>query len=219
MTRRLASLALLAATAAPANSGGLYQIDGALDSGGGPASSPSYALQQTLPSLPSSASSPAYSLLLGFTSLLDPASSGAGPAAFAAWQTAYFGGPLEPEAGPYADPDHDLVPNLLEFAFNLPPFLPSSPLAVPGASGGLPWFHEETIDGARYLMVDFIRRKNAGRFFPESSPQLATWTPATYTVHSGPIPAAPAYERLQLRLGLPLQPGPPAFHRLAVIIQ
>lgn len=213
-------LALLAAAAAaPAGSGGPYQVDGALDSGGGPTAAPSYALQQALPTWGGQSSSSAYALLLGFTGLLDPASSGAGPAAFAAWQTAFFGGPGEPDAGPYDDPDRDLVPNLLEFAFNLSPFAAGTPLVGPGTTGGLPCFREEIIDGSPYLTLEFIRRKNAGRFLPESSLQLATWAPALSEVLSGPTPVAPAYERLKLRLGRPLAASGRAFYRLAVAIQ
>ena len=176
-------------------------------------------MQQALSSWGGSAASGPYFQLGGFTGLLDAASSGAGPAAFAAWQTAFFGSPSEPEAGPYGDPDGDLVPNLLEFAFNLSPFVPGSPLAGPGTTGGLPCFREEIIDGAPYLTLEFIRRKNAGRFLPESSLQLATWAPALYAVLSGPTSVAPAYERLKLRLGLPFAAGGRAFYRLAVAIQ
>jgi hypothetical protein len=38
-------------------------------------------------------------------------------------------------------------------------------------------------------------------------------------VLSGPVSVNGAYERLKLRLGLPIQPGLKVFYRLAAIIQ
>lgn len=220
MIRRLAILLTgITAAAAQVRQGGVYQIQSeSLDSGGGASGAGNYALQQTLPALGGTASGGVYTLMSGFAGQLDSGGTGSGPAAFLAWQTVFFGGPGEPEAGPYDDPDQDGVVNLLEFAFNLSPFLASTALALPGATGGLPWIREEEINGVSYFTMDYIRRKNAGDFQPQTSTGLMAWTPSVFTVLSGPVSVNGAYERLKLRLGSPIQPGDRIFHRLAAII-
>jgi hypothetical protein len=67
--------------------------------------------------------------------------------------------------------------------------------------------------------MDYIRRKNAGDFQPQTATALTAWTPAVFSVLSGPVSVNGAYERLKLRLGLPIQPGLKVFYRLAAIIQ
>jgi len=211
----------VAMAGAQVRQGGVYQIQSeSLNSGGGPAAGGNYAVQQTLPVFGSPASGGAYALLSGFAGQWGTGGgTGSGPAAFAAWQTAIFGGPSDSEAGPYLDPDGDGIPNLLEFAFNLPPLTAGTPLAVPGTLGGLPWVREEVLDGARYFTMEYVRRKNAGSFQPEVSHDLESWTPAGYTVLSGPVSVSGAYERMKLRLGTPIQPGEKVFYRLKALIQ
>ena len=213
-------LAGTATAGAQVRQGGVYQIQSeTLDSGGGGAAAGAYAVRQALPALGAAAGAGVYSILSGFTGQLGSGGTGAGAAAFASWQTALFGGPSGPGAGPYDDDDRDGVPNLLEFAFNLSPFVSSTALADSGTAGGLPQIREELLGGERYMTMEFIRRKNAGLFYPEASATLSTWTPATFTVLSGPDVVTPVYERMKLRLGSPVQPGAPLFYRLMVIIQ
>lgn len=200
--------------------GGVYQITGeTLNSGGGSTAGGNYALQHTLPVLGGSATGGTYSILSGFTGQLGSSGTGSGPAAFLAWQTAVFGGPGVPGAGAQEDPDQDGIPNLLEFAFNLPPESPGTPLALTGATGGLPWIREEEIGGQPYFTMEYIRRKNAGEFVPQSSRTLTSWGPSTFTVLSGPVSISGAYERIKLQLGSPIQPGEKIFHRLQAVIQ
>ena len=117
------------------------------------------------------------------------------------------------------DPDHDGVPNLLEFAFNMQPFTASTALAAPGTTGGLPFVREEEVDGAVYLTMEVVQRKNAGLFQPQTSTELGVWAPAEFSVMSGPVSVNSAYERVKLRLGSPVQPGGRVFYRMNAIIQ
>ena len=216
----IAGWATMASAGAQVRQGGVYQIQSeSLDSGGGGAAAGAYAVQQALPALGAKASGGAYSILSGFSGQLGTSSTGSGPAAFTAWQTAIFGGPAEPDAGPFDDPDGEGIPNLLEFAFNLSPLGAGTAEVTPGSRGGLPRIREESFPEGTFLTMEYIQRKNAGLFFPESSPQLEVWTPAAYSVLSGPVSVSPAYERMKLRLGAALQPGQKLFYRLAVIIQ
>lgn len=213
-------LALVTVASAQIRQGGVYQIQSeSLDSGGGPSAAGPYALQQVLPHLGASASGGAYTVLSGFAGQWGTSGTGAGPAAFLAWQTVFFGGPAEPGAGPQDDPDRDGIPNLLEFAFNLHPQTPGTALALPGASGGLPWIREEVLEGQRYFIMDYIRRKNAGDFIPQAATGLDHWAPASYVTLSGPTSISGTYERLSLRLGPPISPGAKVFYRLNAVIQ
>ena len=216
-------LLLSAAGLAPAQvrQGGAYQITaGILDSGGGLSAAGPYSFRQSFPALGSPASGGVYALTAGFTAQLGGSGgTGSGPAAFLVWQNALFGGPSEPGAGTFDDTDRDGIPNLLEFAFNLSPFISATPLAEPGTTGGLPLIREELFGPDRYITMEFIQRKNAGTFQPQVSGTLASWAPATSSVLSGPDPVTPVYERVKLRLGPPLQSGSPVFYRLAVLIQ
>lgn len=222
---RLSFLMLLPVSLAPVSAqvrqGGVYQIQAdTLNSGGGAASGGNYAVQATLPPLAGNAASASYALSAGYTAQLGgTGGTGAGPAAFLAWQTAIFGGPAEEGAGAQQDPDGDGIVNLLEFAFNLPPTTAGTPLALTGATSGLPWIREEELDGQRYFTMEVIRRKNAGLFQPEVSTTLGNWVPADHLILSGPTSVSGAYERIKFRLGAPIQPGQKVFYRLNVIIQ
>jgi hypothetical protein len=64
------------------------------------------------------------------------------PANLAEWKTAYFGDPNSPNAADNADPDHDGIPNLLEYAMGSNPLSTgsaSTPLSTP--NGGFFDFH------------------------------------------------------------------------------
>ncbi|MDB6071239.1 MAG: hypothetical protein JWL81_2410 [Verrucomicrobiales bacterium] len=214
------SACAVAVAGAQVRSGGVYSIQSeTLDSAGGPSAAGVYSVRQTVRDLGGAGSGGAYSFFQGFSGQLGGGASGAGPAAFAAWQTVFFGGPGEPDAGPMEDPDHDGVPNLLEFAFNMPPFTASTALAAPGTTGGLPFVREEEVDGAVYLTMEVVQRKNAGLFQPQTSIGLGVWAPAGYSVMSGPVSVNSAYERVKLRLGTPVQPGDRVFYRMNAIIQ
>jgi hypothetical protein len=216
----LAAATSLTIAGAQVRQGGVYQIQSeSLDSGGGASAAGPYAVQQVLPAIGASASGGVYTLLSGFAGQLGSGGSGSGPAAFLAWQTAIFGGPAEPGAGSQEDPDFDGIPNLLEFAFNLNPETPGTPLALPGATGGVPWIREEELDGQRYVTMEYIRRKNAGDFIPQASTGLTSWLPADFIILTGPTSISGAYERLKLRLGPPVQPGGKVFYRLNAVIQ
>ena len=119
---RVLSMLLVGAVSASAQvrQGGVYQIQAeTLDSGGGASSGGNYSARQSLPALGAMAGGGLYSVLSGFTGQLEGGGAGAGAAAFASWQTVLFGGPAGPGAGPYDDPDHDGIPNQVEFSFNL----------------------------------------------------------------------------------------------------
>ncbi len=217
----IAVLTVLAAgSLAQVRQGGVYQIGSEiLDGGGGAASGGNYRAEQSLGVPGGLSSGGVFAVAAGFIAQGGSGGSGSGPLAFAAWQTAIFGSPAGPGAGATEDPDGDGVSNLLEFAFNLPPLSAGVPLALPGATGGLPWIREEESGGDRYITMEFIQRKNAGLFLPETSENLSGWAPAPSVVLSGPEAVTPVYERVKLRVGGPIRPGAPTFHRLRALIQ
>jgi hypothetical protein len=102
--------------------------------------------------------------------------------AFEDWQAEQFTAGEFADAtisGPAADPDHDGVNNLLEYAFALDP--------MDASRAGLPAIGTARVDGADYLTISFTRRKTAGDlvYTIEASDDLAGWTtltPAEQTV-------------------------------------
>lgn len=73
---------------------------------------------------------------------------------------------------PSADPDHDTISNLLEFALNLNPLRhDASPLVTGTGLGGLPVFAVETVGDQRLMSFEFVRRKASTapgiRYLPE----------------------------------------------------
>lgn len=88
----------------------------------------------------------------------------------ASWRATHFAGPdlLDADVGvPMADPDGDGMPNLVEYAFNTDPLVPSAS----------PWKAViEEISGQKRFSVEFLRRKSTTNpqitYVPEFSPTL-----------------------------------------------
>ena len=66
-----------------------------------------------------------------------------------------------PNSDPAADPDHDGVPNLTEFAYNMDPNVADPFPLKPGGKAGLPAPYLVPVTGGNALEVEFIRRKAA----------------------------------------------------------
>lgn len=223
--------ALTLASAAPSplaaqvRQGGPYQIQAeSLNSGGTAVSGGTvYSQTATLSSLAGTASSPEYTLLSGFTAQLGAGGgtgTGEGKVAFAAWQTAIFGGTTDPSAAAAADPDGDGVANLLEFMFNLDPLAPGRPVLAAGTGGsGLPLIREETLGGVRFITVEYIRRKNSGVQTVQETANLQTWGAAAFTALGSPAAVSPAYERVKLLVTPAISSGAPRFVRLSITVQ
>jgi len=100
----------------------------------------------------------------------------------ATWRATHFSGPeiVDEDIGvPLADPDGDGAANLIEYAFNTDPNVPSSAPLTPGSgTSGLPAVLLENIGGTDRLTIDFVRRKSASNpqitYHPEFSGDLAT---------------------------------------------
>ncbi|MDB6133497.1 MAG: hypothetical protein JWM59_1740 [Verrucomicrobiales bacterium] len=222
-----AALMLAAAPllSAQVRQGGPYQIQAeSLNSGGTAVSGGTvYSQTATLSSLAGTASSPKYTLLSGFTAQLAAGGStgtGEGQVAFAAWQTAIFGGTTDPPAAPAADPDGDGVTNLLEFMFNLDPLASGTPVLAAGAgNSGLPLIREETLGGARFITVEYIRRKNSGVQTVQETADLQTWGAAAFAALGNPVTVSPVYERVKLLVTPAISAGLPRFVRLNITVQ
>jgi surface-anchored protein len=109
----------------------------------------------------------------------------------ATWRATHFSGPdlVDSLVGtPEADPDGDELTNLLEYACNTDPTVPSTATLVPGSgTAGLPVVLTETLAGQPTLTVEFVRRKASGNpqitYTPEFSSTLAadSWQAAAST--------------------------------------
>lgn len=148
-----------------------------------------------------------------------PGGGDGGHAEFASWQMAFFGSTTAPGAGPSEDPDGDGLENLLEYAFNLDPLTPGTPVLVPDAgTSGLPLIREELVDDFRFLTAEFIRRKNGGEWTVQTSETLDDWTDANVT-DMGVTSVSQNYERVKVRINPVLRPGGRRFVRLSVTLQ
>jgi alpha-N-arabinofuranosidase len=94
------------------------------------------------------------------------------PQTFAAWQGQYFtqaelGDPTI--SGPTADPDHDGIPNLMEYALGLDPKT-SSP-------AGLPVLGQQTVGAKNYLTLTFSKPRTISdvQYTVQVSADLVTW--------------------------------------------
>jgi hypothetical protein len=94
------------------------------------------------------------------------------PQSFAAWQSQYFT-PAELAdpmiSGPTADPDHDGIPNLMEYALGLDPKTPSVT--------GLPVLGQQTVNGKNYLTLTFTKPRTISdvQYTVQVSADLVTW--------------------------------------------
>ena len=120
---------------------------------------------------------------------------------------------LQPAIGTFtADPDHDGLPNLLEYALDLDPRV-----TTPAAS--LPFAQNLEISGQRFLSLT-IERPAGGQpdltYIPEISNDLITWRRDTAEITaSAPVPNG-TRETLTYRTAQPVAPGSRVFLRLAV---
>lgn len=148
---------------------------------------------------------------------------------FARWQaTGFDTTELDDPAisGPDADPDHDGMSNLIEFAFG---FDPKSGAAVPVSHGlGLPELTLTEAAGTVYEVLDYPRRRAGGQiaplvYVPEFSSSLAAggWQSEAVTTTTADFPAElsalnPVWELASSRR--PVGPATPVrgFARIAV---
>ncbi len=106
--------------------------------------------------------------------------------------------------GTSADPDHDTLPNLLEFALNLNPRFSDARILVPGTGlRGLPVFSVETVGDQRRMTLEFVRRKASTtpgiRYLPEyaSDPAAGAHWQEEGTIEVESI--NPRWERVRVR--------------------
>lgn len=129
------------------------------------------------------------------------------PGPLQAWKELYFETDSTNEliAGDEADPDGDGMKNLVEYALNTPPHIPSHNSLESAGTSGLPVLVQN--DGNWYF--EFVRRKASGgpgiTYYPESSVDLQNWSvfagvpqvtsiDATWEYVSWPVtPASPTW--------------------------
>ena len=95
---------------------------------------------------------------------------------FASWAATHFtlAELADPSiSGPAADPDHDGIPNLLEYAFNLNP--------KAADRSGLPVLGTTTVSGSQYLTLSYTQQTLTGdlTYAIQSSPDMAVWSAVT----------------------------------------
>jgi hypothetical protein len=79
---------------------------------------------------------------------------------------------------PGADPDHDGINNIVEYAFNLNPLTPDALPATPTGTSGLPRVVAVPSGGGQQLEITFLRRKDVASgltYAAEFSGNLTTW--------------------------------------------
>jgi len=136
-------------------------------------------------------------------------------AAYEAWKVLYFS---EAErfnlllSGDNADPDHDGIGNLLEFALGLLPRTAST--------AGLPGGELKTFGGNRFLSFTFVKQTSGSglTYTPQTSSDLNSWNgdPAQFTTVST-TPLAGGLEQVQIRVNT-AYPAGPKFARLKVVL-
>jgi hypothetical protein len=116
--------------------------------------------------------------------------TGGGGTPYSIWQAANFSpaqvaNPLV--SGPDADPERDGLPNLLEFAFNLPPWAPDLHQVTPGTGvDGLPRITVIQVGGQPRLRFEYVRRRNGGiTYLPQASDGMAAAGPGSWDSLTG----------------------------------
>ena len=135
--------------------------------------------------------------------------------AFEQWRQANFGtiDPNDPVAGNNADPDHDGIINLLEYAFGMNPNV-ADPSLAPGVG-------RTTVNGTKYPTITFreLHSPNGITYNVQESPDLATWTLVDPNANlvSGPIDQLDGTDLYTIRGNIPLTSAS-GFLRLQIIV-
>jgi glycosidase len=131
------------------------------------------------------------------------------------WRQANFGtiDPNDPVAGNNADPDHDGIINLLEYAFGMNPNAADPSLA--------PAVGRTAVSGTQYLTITFrqLHSANGITYTVQESPDLAAWSPIDPNANlvSGPIDQFDGTDLYTIRGNIPLT-SPSAFLRLQITV-
>ena len=115
---------------------------------------------------------------------------GGGGTPYSIWQAANFtpaqvANPLV--SGPAADPEMDGILNLLEFAFNLPPWASDLHQVTPGSGvEGLPRITVIQVGGQSRLRFEYVIRHNGGiTYLPQASDAMAAAGPGSWESLTG----------------------------------
>ena len=138
------------------------------------------------------------------------------------WRTAHFGNTNNPAiSGNAADPDSDGIPNLLEYAFGLDPFVASS--------NGLPFGAVQNGSGTNYLALTFRRPISATdcTYTVMVSDDLSQWLAGSSYSGTNAVPVTAnttevsrnqtnGMETIVVRDNVPMNSAPKGFMRLRV---
>lgn len=127
------------------------------------------------------------------------------------WRTAYFTNLSDPAiSGDGADPDHDGIPNLLEYAFGLDP--------TNALRTGLPYGEILTQNGTNYFALVYQRIKEPSGlvFTVETSPDLKNWTSGPTVTQTENITDMGTLQQVTERLLTPIANSMASFVRLTV---
>jgi hypothetical protein len=150
-----------------------------------------------------------------------PGTGSLAPESFTAWRKWYFSPAQIADAsvsGPTADPDHDGIENLLEYALNLDPLF-AEPAQMTPATGlrGLPAVRVEDISGNDRLTIEFVRRAAGSgsdvTYMPQFSSGLANWQAGGGETVT---PINPRWERVKVVDTVNAADEPRRFARLVV---
>ena len=134
---------------------------------------------------------------------------------FEQWRQTNFGtiDPNDPVAGNSADPDHDGISNLLEYAFGMNPNVADPSLA--------PAIGHATVNGTQYLTITFrqLHSPNGIIYNVQESPDLAAWSSVDPNANlvSTPIDQLDGTDLYTIHGNIPLT-NPSGFLRLQIII-
>jgi outer membrane protein assembly factor BamB/formylglycine-generating enzyme required for sulfatase activity len=128
------------------------------------------------------------------------------PHTWSNWQRLHFGDPLHPDALPFADPDLDGSPNLLEYALG----------GDPNVADGGAWPRLQLADGNALMRVPFNPGLRDIRLQIEGSDDLVTWDQLLFDSVTDTLFAAPQWYLLEQPVQLPAT-GQPLFLRVKVL--